>query len=849
VRRPGRARVTGALSALLLATGAARAQTQAPVTEPERLPALGRTVAGTDDTYALVLNPANLGFLPAAELRWQGIYLDENLHTPTQGHAFTFGLPLPFSFATAIRLDLVDPPTQAFGGGFSQNYQWLTWGLAYAPSESMSLGFSLQRSYSSGPLARSLGSYTIGLSSRPIDQLGLSFVASHINGPLEGGDVRRLAQLGAPNVSLGPSGTAALAIRPFETRAVELGVEARYLLEPSVWEPRGVLGVDVPWVGRVQGEFSIIDPGNDQGLRTWKAAATLAIHLNARQGSTEIEGGALTGTGLGQSGSYNFVNSMAFRGFRDTAGLEVTRYAVRLRIEDTPGVRGHVAFLRALWKYAEDPQVDAVVFELRASPANSLAHVEELRDAVLELRRHGKRTLCHLEDASGAALYLCSAANRTLINPAGGLRFAGLRTRHFYFKGLLDKIGVKADFVRIGPHKSAPEQFTREGASDVARKDKIDLLQQYERRLVADIAAGRDIPVEELRRRIATGPFVANEALKAGLVDGVAFDDEIESEVERLVGRGLTMVEPKMAPTIASEFAKQPSVAVVYVEGDMIDGRSRTIPLLGMKLAGSYTIADTLQDIRKSPRIRAVVLRVETPGGSSMAADVMWREILLTAKKKPVIVSMGTAAASGGYYISAPATRIFANPLTITGSIGIFYGKADVSGLLRKLGVNVEVYKTSQHADAESFFRPFTDEEREELQHKVGQFYDVFLARVAEGRKMTKDAVDAVGQGRVWTGTQAAERGLVDEIGGLRQALAYARSLAHLPDDAPIVELPVIERSLLGRILGIDGIHGQAQHELPIPPGLVDAARAMAPFLVHRPDRPLARMQSIVVEP
>jgi protease-4 len=279
----------------------------------------------------------------------------------------------------------------------------------------------------------------------------------------------------------------------------------------------------------------------------------------------------------------------------------------------------------------------------------------------------------------------------------------------------------------------------------------------------------------------------------------------------------------------------------------MIDGRSETIPLLGNKLVGSYTIAETLKRVREDPFTGAVVLRVETPGGSAMASDVIWREVQLTAHVKPVVVSMGTYAASGGYYISSPATRIFANPLSITGSIGIFYGKADVAELLKKIGVSVEVYKTAPRADAESIFRPFTDDERRELTRKVGQFYDVFLSRVSIGRKLSKAEIDSVGRGRVWTGEQAVGKRLVDELGGLRQALEYARSLAQLPDHAPIVELPPPDGTLLGRLLGIEGLHDQAG--LPLPPGLLEMVRAVAPFAVYPPDKPMARLELITVGP
>jgi protease IV len=224
-----------------------------------------------------------------------------------------------------------------------------------------------------------------------------------------------------------------------------------------------------------------------------------------------------------------------------------------------------------------------------------------------------------------------------------------------------------------------------------------------------------------------------------------------------------------------------------------------------------------------------------------MASDVIWREVQLTAHVKPVVVSMGTYAASGGYYISSPATRIFANPLTITGSIGIFYGKADVAELLKKIGVSVEVYKTAPRADAESIFRPFTDDERNELRRKVGQFYDVFLSRVSIGRRLSKADIDAVGRGRVWTGEQALGKRLVDEIGGLRQALEYARSLAQLPDHAPLIELPPPDGTLLGRLLGIEGVRDEIT--LPLPPGLVDMVRAVAPFAIYPPDKPMARLE------
>jgi len=823
------------------------ADAQFPTNEPIRQPVFGKSPVTNDDSSALVQNPANLAFLPASELRWSSVYLNEGARVPWQGHALAFALPIPFlNAATGMRVDLLSPPSGGPGPLFKSDglYQWVTWGLALKASDSFAFGMSLQRSYSDMAQAHGLFGWSLALTSRPSDYFGLSFVASDINAPKNssGGSIDRTYDIG-------------LAVRPLRSRALEVGLEGKIIDAPKAsWSPSATLGVDIPELGRLRGGVSFIDPDDGISREEWLASASMSFYLNGTGGSMDLTGGSVFGGALGSNVSgkaqENLITEVAFKGYREPSGAHSPTFALRIRLEKTPGTREHVALLRHLWQIAEEePSIGAVVLELRTAPAESMAHVQELRDAVYMLRQAGKKVLCHLEDADGASLYLCSAADRILLNPAGGIRFAGLRARYFYYAGLLDKLGIKADFVRIGAHKSAPEAFTRTGATEVAHDDKIDLLQQHEKFLTLGIAHGRKLSPEAVRERIAKGPFVAIEAKQAGFVDGYAFDDELESQASVLVGQPVRLIDDNRGPYAERFNGQNPGIALIYVDGDMVDGRSQTIPFLGMKLVGSYTIAESIRKARENPLIGAVVLRVETGGGSAMAADVIWRELERTTKVKPVIVSMGTAAASGGYYISSPATRVFANPLTITGSIGIFYGKADVSELLRKLGVNVEVYKTAPRADAESIFRPFTDEEKTELKRKVWQFYDVFLQRVAEGRKLTKEQVDAVGQGRVWTGEQALAHKLVDELGGLRQALAAARALADLPDHAPIQELPPPETSILGRILGIDGISENIPSQLSaLPPGFMDMVRALGPFVVHPADKPLARMELTSIE-
>jgi protease IV len=819
------------------------ASAQLVVDRPTPLPAYGRSLVSNEDSTALVQNPANLAYLPGAELRWQGAFLDESALVPQQGHSFSLAAPVHlFGLGLGLRVDLLDPPSENPAARFRNNsrYQWLSAGIAKG-TPGGSFGISYQHAYSENRLIDGMDSWSIGYTARPVNQLGLALVGHDINAPRSraGGFLSRSYELG-------------VLLRPASTQAFELGLEGKFIdASAPYWIPRATLGVDVPSLGRLRGEVSVSDPDDSAGRRAWLASVQMAFQMNGATGSMELAAGTTFGSGLGRQAAdqaqKNLLLDVAFKSHREYTASEAPVHAVRIRLEDTPNNRDHVGLLRRLWNIADnEPSVAAVVLEIRTAPGGSLAHVQELRDAVWYLRKHGKRVLCHLEDADGASLYLCSAASRILVNPAGGIRFAGLRTRYYYARSLLEKLGVRADFVRIGEHKSAPEMFTRDGATEVSRADKIDLLQQFERFVTHSVASGRRIAPATLRERIARGPFIAEEAKKAGLVDGFAFDDELEVEAGKLVGFSVKLVDDddrtRRSP---GDFRRGRGVAVVYVDGDMVDGRSDTIPGLGLRMVGSYTIADTLKEVREDPRVASVVLRIESGGGSAMAADVIWRQVQLTARVKPVVVSMGSAAASGGYYIATPATRVFANPLTITGSIGIFYGKADIAELLRKIGVTVEVYKTAPRADAEAIYRPFTDEERTELRRKVGQFYEMFLSRVAEGRHLSKGEVDAAGQGRVWTGEQAYKRKLVDEVGGLRQALAEARRLAELPLEAPIVELPPREGSLLGKILGIDGV--SAKPGLLLPPAVLDMARALAPFALHPPDRPLARIELMPV--
>ena len=805
----------------------------------ERLLSPGRTVAAEDSAEALVLNPANLANLPGVEGRWTGVRCPDTRRVAC-GHAFEVAAPLLWGFSSGLRLDYVMPPGGPDGAGFPFNgidYSWITWGVGYHISDRIQVGGSVQWSYSSNPYTDGLFGITAGATYRLNTHLALAVVAHDFNGP----STQKLPPANLPVMDRTFVG--AMAFRPTGKRNIELGVEARYFDGADQVRPRAVLGIDVPGFGRIRGDVEMMNLGNDS-TRGVVATAGAEIYWNA----LSVGGGALFGNGLGDPTSIGQYATASIGSYVHP-GIPHAEHAVYIRMESTPGTRSHVRLLRRLWAASEDREINAVTMVMRAEPAASFAHAEELADAFRVLRARKKKVICSFEDAGARALYACASADRIVVNPAGGLRYSGLRTSHMYLAGLLKKIGVKAEFVRIGAHKSAPEQFMNEHASDVARADQEDLLHQIESVFARNMALYRKIPEDQFRAISARGPFVASEARDARLVDGFAFDDELERVTQDVVGKKTgyqRLSEPQRAP---DTFGPRGRVALLYIDGDIIDGRSRTVPLLDQKLVGSYTIADSVRQLRDDPNVKAVVLRIESPGGSSMASDVMWRELMKLGQKKPLVVSMGSIAASGGYYVAAPGQVVYALPLTITGSIGIFYGKADVSELLGKLGVNIEVRKTTPRADAESFYRGFTDDERVELDHKVHQFYDVFLDRVSQGRKLTKEQVDAVGQGRVWMGQQALEHKLVDRMGGLREALETARALGHLPADAPIEEHPPVEQTLLDYAISLVGLKAGAGINVgALPVQIRDVLRGVAPLALYGDGEALARMEWVPLE-
>lgn len=409
---------------------------------------------------------------------------------------------------------------------------------------------------------------------------------------------------------------------------------------------------------------------------------------------------------------------------------------------------------------------------------------QEVRQAILDFRASGKKVVGYMTSCSTGNYLLASACDRIVLHPSGEVRLVGLRSETSFYKGVLDKFGIRADLEHIGEYKSASDIFTREDMSDAHREVQNAILDDLYDQLTQSIAEERSWTQDDVKRLIDQGPFTAKQALSHGVIDQLAYRDELKGIAKDITGKNSDLLKAGRYLGI-SEYENDwevplPKIAIIEAEGMMMTGESFTDPFTGTRTMGSATIARAIRSVRKDSSIKAVVLRIDSGGGLVVAADTIWRELIRLKETKPLIVSMGDVAGSGGYYIAAPADVIIAAPGTITGSIGVVSGKYSLRGLYDKIGLHKEIIKRGKHADFYTDYGDYPTEERAIIHAQIQEIYQDFVAKVAEGRGMTKEAVDQVGRGRIWTGKQAKDIGLVDELGGLTLALSIAREKAGL---------------------------------------------------------------------
>ena len=441
--------------------------------------------------------------------------------------------------------------------------------------------------------------------------------------------------------------------------------------------------------------------------------------------------------------------------------------------------------LQALEKAAKNDKIEGIYMEggiLSAYPAE----VQELRQALLEFKKSGKWIIAYADTYSRSAYYLCSVADKVYLNPIGMLDWSGLSSNPMFFTGLMKKLGIKMQVFKVGTYKSAVEPYIAEQMSDANREQVSSYQQSIWNNMLKDVAKSRKTTAEALNSladslTILSGP---EASVKGRLVDKLCYQDEVkkilknkakmeEDESLRFVSISDVALSEELNDKVDDE------IAVYYAYGEIKE--DITGGFAQESAITSKQMTKDLQELREDDDVKAVVLRVNSPGGSAYASEQIWREVQLLSKEKPVIVSMGALAASGGYYISCGANKIFAEPTTLTGSIGIFGMIPDATELLTdKLGLSFDVVKTNAHSDFGAMGRPLNESECRLMQAYINQGYELFTGRVAQGRKISQDSVKAVAEGRVWTGEQAMKIGLVDKLGNLNDAIAAAAKAAKI---------------------------------------------------------------------
>lgn len=439
-----------------------------------------------------------------------------------------------------------------------------------------------------------------------------------------------------------------------------------------------------------------------------------------------------------------------------------------------------------------DRRIKAIVLDVNMSGVG-WGKAEEIRDAITDFRSSGKPVYAYIEFGLNKEYYIATAADKIIVPPPGELFINGLAADVMFFRGSLDKLGIYPDIYQIGKYKSAGDMFTQKQMTDAHRQYINEMLDDLYGRYVNTIAQARHKTPDEVRALIDNAPYNAEQAKNAGLIDDAMYRDQLENHLKKLLGQKETDplvavrgVDYREVSPESLGLNKGERIAVIYASGEIGSGSSQNSPT-GDQSIGSDTVAKALNDAAADKTIKAVVLRVDSPGGSGLASDIIWRAVEAANQKKPVVVSMSDVAASGGYYISASASKIIAQPSTITGSIGVVAGKPVMRGFYDWLGITNEYVLRGKTAGMFRETEKFSDEERAKFEEWIKTtYYRDFVPKVAKGRGKDAGYIDSVGQGRVWTGAQAKDRSLVDEFGGLDRAIDIAKQLAKIPAEKGI---------------------------------------------------------------
>ena len=725
----------------------------------------GLSVAGDDGAAAVWTNPANLG-------------MDMD---PSWGLWATRALDGGGDSEIAL-MSSAGPLAQGFiYRGGTESWWTLTHGLGFRVDRNLSFGVTNGWHIPAGPDNNFL-SWDVGATWRPNPWISVAGVARDVGSP-------------APELGMQERAGPALTFRP--------------------WGDRLLVSAD--WMLSTPEEGVPLDMASDG---TFGAQARLrpmrGLEIRAHADSDGVYGGGLAfnleGTNMGAHATLPgadpadltwFVASTDQRSARlddDQVPLfafdQAYPYQPMGSFWSAPG-ESYVQLLERLDRAAQDDDVQWTVLHLDTTPF-SFAQLQELRNKIHQLQDHGKRVLAYVDlDGSNRAYMLAAAADVVLMHPAATIDTVGLSMQMQLYRETLDMVGIEPQFSKRSEYKSGPEPYTNSALSQPARDQLNELLDTLSGAFASAIATGRNIDEEAAWALIDRSPLTPDEALEARLIDGLCYPDELALEVGKRLAPPEQEGEPEEATLVEdygrgigmSGWPSQHEIAVIYVDGVIMPGLSSPPgPFGGGWTAGAESIVGQLGQAEEDDSVKAVVLRVDSPGGSAFASDDIWRAVeKLKGAGKPVIVSMGGVAASGGYYVSAGADAIFALPTTITGSIGVYSGKMSIGGLHDILGIHTEEMSRGRNAGMYATHRPMDEVEYGAMDRLVGDIYDQFKDKVAQGRKLSPEETEAVARGRVWTGVAAVDQGLVDKLGDLDDAIRHAASLADIEGSLSLV--------------------------------------------------------------
>ncbi|MBI6545355.1 MAG: signal peptide peptidase SppA [Cyanobacteria bacterium NC_groundwater_1444_Ag_S-0.65um_54_12] len=708
------------------------------------------SVALAEDAMATVWNPAGLGWNPGP-----------GLHLALSGPAN--GL-LGFSLGA---------------GGMAVSLEGGRQEITFASAIPLATGWRGGLSYRLGNFqGKTGGDYDVGLLWRTYNWLSLAAVARNLGGTLPGED---------KNYQMG------LAWRPIGER-LTLSIDGRWTDKLGIRQIVPELGLELE---PANGIFLRL-AGTSESINQFNPALTIGLAVSSPRWDV---GGWLKATQLQNQLPPVPAGYLRFREARGAASLLGGREIMEIELAGNLG-SGAPAFgflaggdqkpaiaptLYALEQAVRDPRVIGLALKIGDVSA-SLADIQEVRNAIKEVRGAGKVVIAYLSTGSFSEIYLASAANRILLNQLGVIDFTSFADETLFYRGLLDKVGLKAEFVSTGPYKTAMESFTRHKHSPEGRQQLDDLVDDQFRQVIAGIAEGRERTVAEIREQVNRGYLSAPEALQVGLVDELAPEDALTENLMRLTKTEAVFDGFKRLDRIRSW--SPPRIAIVHAMGAINEGFSGDDLLMGRTL-GERTLIEALSAAREDQRIKAVVLRLDTPGGSAVAAEAVRREVERLRETKPVIVSMGGVAASGGYWIACGTDRLLASPGSVTGSIGVVVGKFSAGELLDKLAIRSEMVGRGKYANMHSLTRPFSADELALLQSSADFTYGRFLELVSDARHLPPSQTKELAGGHIYSGERALSLGLIDREGGLLTALAEAKMAAGIRnEEVEVVYLP-----------------------------------------------------------